>query len=76
MKYRLEILQQIPEENLYAKIDRLRRVRNEFAHEAHTFANIEIVSEYLSKVARYYLKELFRNSDKYSNEEDNDIISL
>lgn len=51
-----------PNEDWYAKLDRIRRARNELVHQAKTQYNIEFLSEFLSKISRLYLKELFRKS--------------
>lgn len=61
-------------EDWHAKLDRVRRVRNELTHEAKTGYNIELLSEFISKISRFYLRELFRESAIYSNKTNNDII--
>ncbi|MDX2248415.1 MAG: hypothetical protein SF052_16650 [Bacteroidia bacterium] len=62
------------ERNFFASLDRLRRIRNQLVHQAKTDININLFSDYLSKITRHYLKELFKNSTLTKLETDNDII--
>lgn len=62
------------QQNFYANLDRLRRTRNNLVHQAKTDVNIKLLSDFMAKVARHYLQELFHNSTLLEHTTIDDII--
>ncbi|MEM8528861.1 MAG: hypothetical protein AAGG68_29770, partial [Bacteroidota bacterium] len=56
-------------------MDRLRRIRNELVHEGSTsIGNIDVLSRFLSKITRFYLKKFFKNSTLLDKFQDKDSV--